>query len=113
MFVQGPMTNYLHNLDQNIALKVLPKSKLKIFDENEFYNLLQYTINSGFEATYGLTKLCTIRISFVKGWGRDYHRQDITSCPCWIELHLNGPLKWLDMVLTQMGSPLKGITSVS
>ncbi|XP_062821068.1 mothers against decapentaplegic homolog 6-like isoform X2 [Anolis carolinensis] len=32
-----------------------------------------------------------LRISFSKGWGPRYSRRFITSCPCWVEVLLNGP----------------------
>lgn len=113
VFVQSPMTNHQYGLAPNTVCKVTPNIKLKLFDKTEFWNLLNQVVLHGFEDTYKLTKMCTIRMSFVKGWGAQYHRQDVTSTPCWCEIHLHGPLKWLDKVLKEMGSPHFKITSQS
>uniref|UniRef100_UPI00358E54CD mothers against decapentaplegic homolog 7-like n=1 Tax=Myxine glutinosa TaxID=7769 RepID=UPI00358E54CD len=55
----------------------------KIFDHNRAQRLLQTFMPAEGESA---RDLYSVRVSFGKGWGRDYTRQCILDCPCWLEL---------------------------
>ena len=102
LFVQTHKCNYSHLFHHSTICKIPPNCSLKIFNTQEFAEHLARSINQGYEAVYDLIKMCTIRMSFVEGWGAEHGHQDVTNTPCWIELNLSGPLLWLDKVLCQM-----------
>ncbi|KAI6187747.1 Mothers against decapentaplegic-like protein [Aphelenchoides besseyi] len=114
VFVQSRNSNFKYNLQATSVCRVPAGSSIVIFDYKLFHNMLQKAKSEGYHHVYELQKMCFIRLSFVKGWGADYHRQDVTSTPCWLEIQLHQPLSWIDSVITPMDPPEHlNITSVS
>lgn len=95
IFVQSQYCNNSNNFHPTTVCKVPPGCSLEIFSNLEFAQLLAQSINQGFEAVFNLMKFCTIYLSFVKGWNSEYSVPNVT-------ISLNGPLLWLDRVLSQI-----------
>ena len=107
------MLNQAQNWQQTKIVKISPNNVMRVFSNINFANSLAAAVGQGYEAVYHLRLACTISLSFVVGCGGEYRHQDFTSTPCWIEISLNGPLTWLDKVLSKMDSPNFSITSDS
>lgn len=82
VFVNSPT---FENVDSRTlpVLKLLPGYSIKIFDYDSL-ELIRHLSQS--RHLDGPFDPASIRISFAKGWGPNYHRQFITSCPCWLEV---------------------------
>ncbi|CAF0858820.1 unnamed protein product [Brachionus calyciflorus] len=113
IFIQSRNCNYERGFHPNTVCKLPSGFSLRIFQSKIFAQLLNESIKTGYEAVYDLSNMCVIKLSFVKGWGAEYYRQDVSSCPCWIEIRLNEPFQWLDRVLKEMGSSTNPVSSVS
>ncbi|RLU16074.1 hypothetical protein DMN91_011832 [Ooceraea biroi] len=77
-----------------LVYRVSPGFCLNIFDRSKIAKMqLPYGGSggggqaAGFVAS-GPVDINSVRISFVKGWGPKYSRQEVTSCPCWLEVLL-------------------------
>ncbi|KAL3319152.1 Mothers against decapentaplegic 2 [Cichlidogyrus casuarinus] len=72
IFVQSPSCNKFHNWHPATVVKIPPRCNLKLFDNKDFAELLEQSVNQNYETVFSLTHMCAVRISFVKGWGTDY-----------------------------------------
>lgn len=113
VFVQSVFGNTSQQWHPAAVVKVPPNCAISVFNRQEFFRILEQYIPKGYESVNSLICSCFVRISFVKGWGKNYQRQLVTATPCWIEVKLHGPLQCLDQILKQMGSSRNYCSSTS
>lgn len=97
LFANGPTLTYSNEncpggkVRHNIVVhKIPPGFSLKVYD----YKLCSGVCRAVDSAGVRCCHPDSVRISFKKGWGatsssKKYCRPLVTSCPCWIEIHLN------------------------
>ncbi|XP_015590044.1 mothers against decapentaplegic homolog 6 [Cephus cinctus] len=72
-----------------LVYRVPPGFCLNIFDRTKTLQLPYCGTTSQAPAfASGPVDVNSVRISFAKGWGPKYSRQEVTSCPCWLEVLL-------------------------
>uniref|UniRef100_A0AC34F3H1 Mothers against decapentaplegic homolog n=1 Tax=Panagrolaimus sp. ES5 TaxID=591445 RepID=A0AC34F3H1_9BILA len=105
-FIQSGNANYKQNFQPTTVCRVPSMGSTILFDFDLFSNMLERAkCENDYQSVYELHKMCFIRMSFVKGWGQHYHRQEVTSTPCWIEMQLHRPLAAVDRVITHIKPP--------
>lgn len=105
IFIQSKYVNEVMHVEDACVQKIESGYEVDIFDLSYFQTKLENTLDSGYENVYHLKNFCTIYLSFIKGWGPFYKRQDLPSLPLWLEFKLIQPLKLLDKTLREMTSP--------
>lgn len=85
-----PPGNSVLVYDPNLVPNPLSEEKQKYEKGEDGMKLLSGAASSSKKAACqrNVHPFC-VRISFQKGWGKNYARMYITQCPCWVEIYLN------------------------
>ncbi|PAV60908.1 hypothetical protein WR25_12093 [Diploscapter pachys] len=102
IFLQSATYNYRRKFDPNAIIKMPPGCNIKIFNVAEFSRLLELCVSRGYNTVHSLMRMCTFRVSFVRGWGMNYKRAKISSTHCWFEAHYMPAIYWVERILRSM-----------
>uniref|UniRef100_A0A7E4VUI6 MH2 domain-containing protein n=1 Tax=Panagrellus redivivus TaxID=6233 RepID=A0A7E4VUI6_PANRE len=103
IFIQAPIHAESRGDHSNTIYRLSKGQSMRLFDYEFFNQVLQNAVmTNDFDTVYKVQLMCHIRMSFVKGWGGCYRREQIHYTPCWIEIHLSFPLQCVDRCLFTM-----------
>ena len=74
---------------------------MQIFSAAKFDHLIFEAQRRGPEAIAALHQICGLRLSFTKGWGKQYQLQTVLEVPAWIEVLFVGALNELDVLVQE------------
>ncbi|XP_065185288.1 mothers against decapentaplegic homolog 1-like [Sycon ciliatum] len=113
LFVQSRNANIINHVHPATVCKLTKTHNMRVFDNPRFDADLTEAVHQGRDAVSKLASKCRFKVSFVKGWGPGYHRKQVTSTPCWIEVTLHYPLQLIDNVVSQMDAAHQPPSSTS
>uniref|UniRef100_A0AC34QZK6 MH2 domain-containing protein n=1 Tax=Panagrolaimus sp. JU765 TaxID=591449 RepID=A0AC34QZK6_9BILA len=96
VFVQAPLSAHSRGEHPATVYRLAPGHAMSVFPLNVLENLMCEAQKRGPEAILALQRTCTMRVSFGKGWGKDYRLQNVLGVPAWIEVQFVSALADLD-----------------
>lgn len=118
MFVQSQLNNC-----QRQSPNIKTVEKIRKNEERTIYDIGYYKniVGRAFDKTKNgimsideftrYSQLCTITISFGKGWSASYKRVNVYDCPCWIDISLLECFTLLDGYLSQLSDLIPALSS--
>ncbi|RZB39929.1 MH2 domain containing protein [Asbolus verrucosus] len=102
IFVQSRYYNCVSGYEPD-AICRMSKFRCRImplFEDSHFVYHLTEAVKQGCEALHELKKMCTIKMSFGRGWGKSDEEDSLV--PCWIIIRMEKQLNIIKEVLREM-----------
>uniref|UniRef100_A0A7E4UST4 MH2 domain-containing protein n=1 Tax=Panagrellus redivivus TaxID=6233 RepID=A0A7E4UST4_PANRE len=102
IFVQAPLYAYCNSQPLSTVFRLKQGNGMPVFSAVAFDHLLKEAENIGRDSIVAIEQLCSLRISFVKGWGQNYASPTILTLPVWLEVHFLHAFGNVDHVLAKV-----------
>uniref|UniRef100_A0AC34FGL6 MH2 domain-containing protein n=1 Tax=Panagrolaimus sp. ES5 TaxID=591445 RepID=A0AC34FGL6_9BILA len=113
VFLQAPIFSLM--FDQSVHVSTVyrlpPSTRIILFDFETFNSVMSKSCETlSWNDSNILQKLASVKISFGKGFGKEYRRTTVEQTPCWLHIVLIDPIRIIDQFLMQ--SPMDDLTIV-
>ncbi|CAJ0580118.1 unnamed protein product, partial [Mesorhabditis spiculigera] len=98
IFVQMPLMSWCSGDHPWTVYRLSKGAKICVHRDSVFQKKLD-SLKMSYKAVFRLQSFCIVKIAFLKGFGKDYRRQNIESTPCWVAVNFQSALQQIDKVL--------------